>query len=114
MCQVIIRFRGEFIEARDAQAEQMMRMVAEKAEIEVDARESGTVVERKQWKKISDVRRGWRGDIFFRCDRREDVIKLFRRVEGCAIEVAGGGRVSGEVIPNANLVQEARSKGLTE
>ncbi len=53
MCQLIVRMRGEFIEARDNQAEKIMQMVAGKAQVDIDVKESEVVTE------VSSGRRLW-------------------------------------------------------
>ena len=107
--QVIIRFRGGFIETRSNQAEKIMKMMAEEAQIQIDEAESGVVS--KQWKKMVDARTGWKGDVLLRCAVVEEAIKLFRSVEGKNIEVGEGGKITVEIIPHASVVQEARNGG---
>ena len=109
--QVIIRLRGEFIETRSNQAEKIMKMMAEEAQIQIDEEESGVVSGKKQWKKMVDARTGWKGDVLLRCAAVEEGIKLFRSVEGKTIEVGEGGKITVEIIPHASVVQEARNGG---
>ena len=110
MKQVIIRLRGEFIEVRHKEAKDMMRMIADEAEIEIFNEESEVINGGKEWKMLTDARYGWKGDILLKCTSVEQVLKLFKKVEGKAFDVGDSGKVSIEVLPHARLVIDARNK----
>ena len=110
MKQVILRLRGEFIEARGEQAKKFMNMISRATLIQCEEDESEVVTNKGQWKKLMDPRFGWRGDVILKCESADKVIDIYRQIEGKAIELGEGARVTIEVIPHAKLVIEARKR----
>ena len=110
MKQVIIRMRGEFIEARGEEASKFIDMITKAAEIKADEKESEIITNKGQWKRLTDHRYGWRGDILMKCEDTDKVIELYKKVEGKTIEMGEGSKVTIEIIPHAKLVVEARRR----
>ena len=106
--QVVIRLGGELIGARAEEAPRFIQMVAAASEIPFQEKETDTTGTQHQWRTLKDARYGWRGDVMLRCGSREEVIKLYKAVEGKAIDVPGGGKISIEVIPHVALIDDAR------
>ena len=109
MSQVIIRLRGEYIETQAEKAADIMKMISRKAQIQIENEEAAVVGNKKQWKKLVDARFGWRGDILLKCNDAEEAIKLYQGVEGKALEIGDGGRITIEIIPHAKVIIEARN-----
>ena len=107
--QVIIRLRGEFIETQAANIETIMKMIAKEAQIHVDTEESNVVGNPKQWKKLIHARYGWSGDVLVKCTDEDEAIRLYQRVEGKALEIGGGGKVTIEIFPHAKVILDART-----
>ena len=63
---------------------------------------------------LKDARYGWRGDVLTNLATKEEVIQLYKQVEGKAISVTSGGRISVEILPQIALMAEVRSMGLRE
>ena len=110
LTQIIVRLRGEFIEAQEDQAPRIVQMIAEKSQTKLDEEESAVVAGKHQWKKIKDPRTGWKGDILIKCSDEDEVIKIYRLIEGKALELGDDGRITVEVIPHARLAIEARNR----
>ena len=113
MKQVVIKMRGEFIEARKGEINELMKMIAVAGGIRINEAESEVVSEAAQWKAMVDSRTGWRGDVMMKCDTSEDIFKLFEKVEGKAFNVGTFGKITIEIIPHAKLVIEARNRATT-
>ena len=110
MKQVILRLRGEFIETRGDQAQTFMKMISKATLVQFDEEESEIVINKGQWKKLSDPRFGWKGDIITKCESAEKIIDIYKLIEGKTIEMGEGARITVEVIPHARLVIEARTR----
>lgn len=110
MTQVVVRLRGEFIEAQESQIQKIVKMFGEATQLNFEAEESPVVASRYQWKKIKDSRTGWKGDILFKVKDTDEIFRMFRLTEGKTIELGDEGKVTIEIIPHAKLVIEARNK----
>ena len=83
-------------------------MIADSTYIPLQDHEEDIISKPYQWHLMKDARFGWRGDILLRCGSKEEVTKLFVMIEGKAVDVAGGGKISIEVIPHISIVEQAR------
>lgn len=110
LTQIIIRLRDELIETQEEQVHKVIKMVTEKTQIKIGEEESPVVAGKRQWKKIKDARTGWKRDVLLKCSDTDEVIKIFRLIEGRAIEMGEDGRVTVEIIPHAKMAIEARNK----
>jgi len=107
--QVIIKFSGEFIEARLEEAGKLVQMVGAVAGFPFEAVGREAVHGKHQWAMIQDARYGWRGEILTQCGSEEEVLHLFQEVNGKTIGTAQGGKILVEVFPHASLILRARN-----
>ena len=87
-----------------------MKMVKKEAKIPMDDEASEMLKKEYQWMLLKDARYGWRGDTIIKMANKNEVLNLYRAVEGKAITVAGGGRIVLEVLPHISLLAEARAR----
>ena len=84
-------------------------MVAREASIPFAAEASETPTRAYQWTLLKDARYGWQGGVIAKLALPNEVLQLFRSVEGKAITVPHGGRIVLEALPHSSLMAEARN-----
>ena len=109
--QVVLRLVGEYIGARLDEVSAFVKMMAEASQVPLLPQAVEVVTEAFQWKPMLDARYGWKGYVLTRVNTTEEVIRIFRTLDGKAINVAGGGKIVIEVIPHVSLVEAARNAG---
>jgi hypothetical protein len=106
--QVVVRFSGEFVGAREGEAGDYMTMIQATAGIPLKNEAVAILKDAGQWTLLRDARYGWKGDVLVKLGSEAEAIRLYAALEGKAITVPGGGRIVVEVILHIALVDAAR------
>jgi hypothetical protein len=106
--QLVLRFSGEFVCAREKEVGDFMNMVQTAAGIPLMPVAVEVLKEKGQWTLLKDARYGWKGDVLVKVGSQEEAIRMYSSLEGKAITIPGGGRIVIEAILHIALVDAAR------
>jgi hypothetical protein len=106
---IIFRFTGDHINAREANIPAFMSMISHGANMTFHPDPVVVIQECLQWKVLLDARKGWRGDVSFRCEDKAQAIALHARIDGKSIDCHDHCKVFVEVITHASIAIEARN-----
>ena len=107
----MVRLVGEYVASRKKEVCDFVRMMSEATQIPFEKTSAELVTKPYQWKELQDARYGWKGDVVMKVEKKEEVVRLFSKLEGKSIDVAGGGKIVIEVLPHISLIEEIRNGG---